>query len=373
MRVLHIATVVTPDGAYGGPVRVAVNLCSELAEHGWDARIAAGTWGFAAPPHSQDGVPLFLFHAWRMLPGRGFAATFSPKLLRSFGRLISRADLVHVHLGRDLVTLPFAALCRAARVPYVVQCHGMVVANDHPLTGILDRLVTQGVLRSARRVFWLTEREQVAMAELFGPDLAWQHLRNGVSLPEKQALPALSDEVLYMARLHPRKRPELLVDAAVTVGRRLGNMRLAVVGPDEGSAEDVQRAAASAGAGTTISVEGPLAPERTSARFLQAGLYVLPSIDEPFPMSALEAMSLGLPVIITDSCGLAPFVRGSDAGIVVDASVEQLEQALESLLRDPSRRSELGANARRLVEREFALGAVVDELEGIYRSILSGS
>ena len=372
MRVLHVATVVTPDGAYGGPVRVAVNLCHGLAQRGWDARVAAGTWGFSEPPITQDGVPLLLYPARRVLPGPGFAASFSPFLLTEFRQLAGGADLVHVHLGRDLVTLPFAMLCWATSVPYVVQTHGMVVANDHPLTGILDRLATGHVLRSARRVLWLTGRERDAMTELFGADLQLRAVRNGVRLPDVQADPRHSDEVLYMARLHPRKRPEMLVNVALAVGRRRGGLRLCLVGPDEGSERAVRDAAALASPGTQISIEGPLEPGRTLERMRLAGLYVLPSVDEPFPMSVLVAMSIGLPVVITDSCGLAPFVREAEAGIVVSSSRHELEWAVEELLSNPELRAKAGANARKLVEREFSLSAVAEDLDEVYRRVLSG-
>ena len=374
MRVLHVATVVTPDGAYGGPVRVAVNLCSGLGAHGWDARLAAGTWGFDKSPSDQDGVPLLLFPARRLLPGSGFAACISPRLLASFKRLAGRADLVHVHLGRDLVTLPFAELCRRTGVPFVVQTHGMVVANDHPLSGVLDRLMTAGVLESARRVLWLTEHERHSMIELFGPGLSMRRVYNGVPLPVHQADPEHHDEVLYMARLHPRKRPELLVEVAVAVGRdRPGGLRLSVVGPDEGSQRTIREAAALAAPGTQISIEGAIEPARTLERMRGAGLYVLPAVDEPFPMSVLEAMSLGLPVVITDSCGLAPFVRDASAGVVVDSSHDQLARAVEGLLNDPVGRARAGANARALVERKFALTTVAEDVDAIYRDVLSGA
>lgn len=372
MKVLHVATVISPDGAYGGPVRVAVNLCSGLGAWDWDARLAAGTWGFEESPVVQDGVPLLLFPARRLLPGSGFAASVSFRLLRSFKRLVGPAELVHIHLGRDLVTLPFAELCRRTETPFVVQTHGMVVANDHPLTGVVDRLTTKSILRSAQRVLWLTDLERASMTELFGPGLRMQRLYNGVPLPERQAQPERSDEVLYMARLHPRKRPELLVDVAVSLGRnRPGGLRLGVVGPDEGSASTVRRAASLASPGTRISLEGAVAPERTLERMRRAGLYVLPSVNEPFPMSVLEAMSLGLPVVITDSCGLAPFVRDASAGVVVDSSRDQLERAVGGLLDDPARRAEVGANARALVEREFALSTVAGDLNTIYTEVLS--
>jgi hypothetical protein len=77
MKVLHVVTLVSPDGAFGGPTRVAVNLCSALRDQGHDAVIAAGVNGFDEPPASLGGVPVHLFAARRVVPAFGHAPTYA--------------------------------------------------------------------------------------------------------------------------------------------------------------------------------------------------------------------------------------------------------------------------------------------------------
>jgi glycosyltransferase involved in cell wall biosynthesis len=102
-------------------------------------------------------------------------------------------------------------------------------------------------------------------------------------------------------------------------------------------------------------------------RLSQTDIYVLPSVQEPFPMSVLEAMSLGKPVIITSSCGLADAVRSHDAGLVVGESDEELEAAIEALLSDPCRRQTMGSNAAELVASRFSIRSVAASLMELYR------
>ena len=65
--------------------------------------------------------------------------------------------------------------------------------------------------------------------------------------------------------------------------------------------------------------------------------YVLPSVDEPFPMTVLEAMAAGKPVIVTDSNGLAGAVRDYGAGIVVPGdSAQALVEAMQRLVSEPT-------------------------------------
>ncbi len=66
-------------------------------------------------------------------------------------------------------------------------------------------------------------------------------------------------------------------------------------------------------------------------------VYVLPSVREPLPMSVLEAMSVGLPVVVTNDCGLAPMVEQSRSGIVTDPAVPALAAAVDSILADRPR------------------------------------
>jgi glycosyltransferase involved in cell wall biosynthesis len=97
-------------------------------------------------------------------------------------------------------------------------------------------------------------------------------------------------------------------------------------------------------------------------------VYVLPSVDEPYPMSVLEAMSVGLPVVVTDTCGLAPLIAESGCGIVVGSDdIESLVDAVSTILQTPGLADEMGENARRTVAQRLGMSAVADTLEQNYR------
>jgi glycosyltransferase involved in cell wall biosynthesis len=102
-------------------------------------------------------------------------------------------------------------------------------------------------------------------------------------------------------------------------------------------------------------------------RMRRATVYVLPSVDEPYPMSVLEAMSVGLPVVVTDTCGLASFVRDHDAGLVTDDTVEGLADAVRTLLADPDRAAAMGARGGSAVRSERSMAAIAQRLETFYR------
>lgn len=375
MRILQIVTYISPDGAYGGPVRVAINQAKALTDLGHDVVVAAAAGGFKGPlPAEFDGFPVRLFPAHRTVPKSGFAGITSPSMLIWLVRAVRSADVVHIHLARDLVTLPAAAITLLTHKSLVVQTHGMIDRTDKKLAAPLDRFLTRPILRRARKVLYLTDRERQDLKSVVGEALELVHLPNGVQLPEAMAVERVrgsqtDPEVLYLARLHSRKRPIHFVQAATTLTSRFPNVRFTLVGPDEGEGNAVQSAIQAGIGASRITWTGSIAPEKTIQRMKQSCIYVLPSVDEPFPMSVLEAMSLGIPVIVTDSCGLATPITANEAGVVCSKNAIDISRAIAHLLSDSSLRHDMGTNARRVVEENYSIANVGRKLESIYRAV----
>jgi glycosyltransferase involved in cell wall biosynthesis len=368
VRILHVVTLVSADGAFGGPTRVALNQAAALRARGHRVLVAAGRpAGESAEDLAGDEPDLHLFPARRLVPGTGFSGLVAPGMLRWLDRALDGADVVHVHLARDLVTLPAARLAVHRRVPVVLQPHGMVVETDHRLAGPLDAALTRGVLGGAAAVLNLTPEERAGLIAVGPPGLDPQLVRNGVPLPDRAAPLPDRLEVLYCARLQARKRPLLFVEMAEQLLARGVEADFVLVGPDGGEGDAVRARIAAGPAGDRIRWEGPVAPDAVVDRIASASLVVLPSIDEPYPMSVLEAMSVGRGVVVTDTCGLAPAVAEHECGAVVDASIGSLVDAVAALVRDRGALATTGARAYAAAERHFGMPAVAGRLEEIYR------
>ena len=214
MNVLQVVALVTPDGAFGGPVRVAFNQAREIRRQGHDVTIAGACSGYTRPPTVVDGTAVHLGKARRIIPLTGVSGITSPAVLMWLFRNRRDIDIVHVHLGRDLVTMPAALLALLLKKKLVVQTHGMIDESDHPLAPVLDPLLTRRLLRRANVVLYLTpyERQQILQVE---PAITSTLLPNAVPVATENADPG-SDilDVLFLARLHERKRPVLFVEGS---------------------------------------------------------------------------------------------------------------------------------------------------------------
>jgi glycosyltransferase involved in cell wall biosynthesis len=374
MKIIQIATLVSPDGAYGGPVRVAVNQTRALLAAGHEVILAAGARGYGKDvPETHDGVPVKLFNVRSIVPQLGFSGLIAPGLQTWLREVGPTADAIHIHMGRDLVTLPSALLASSRNIPYVLQTHGMVTPSAHPLAKPVDLLWTKPALRRARRIFYLTDSEQQSLDALVPGELSLEQLHNGV--PESPAFPSKDTqdiEVLFLARLQERKRPMMFVEMARKLHSRFPNVRFVLVGPDEGEGKAVQAAIEESGLQTTLAWEGPVGPEESAERISRCDIYVLPSVNEPFPMSVLEALGLGKPVVITDTCGLAEAVSRSNSGAVVDSSLESLTDAVALLLNDPLGRMNAATNAGHLAAQDFGMNRVARQLETTYEEVTTG-
>jgi len=373
MRILQVATLFSPDGQYGGPTRVALNQSAELASRGHEVTIAGAARGYAKLPDQLNGIPAKLFAAKSILGRSGFAWTYAPGLTAWVRGNWTEFDTVHVHFARDLVVMPVAASARRREIPYVLQTHGMVVPTDHPLAAPLDRMWTRNILRDAHAVFFLDSSERELLMSVAGPDLRLVNLGNGVpeyATARSDRAPGRVPEVLFAARMHTRKRPVVFVEMAKELLASGIDARFTLVGPDEGEGPALK---AVLDGDPRIAWEGALCPDAIPARMAQADVYVLPSVQEPFPMSVLEAMSVGLPVIVTADCGLAPIIEESACGTVTDPSVPSLTAAVSAMLRDHARARSMGERGKQAVLEHFGMRRVGDRLVNTYADASVGA
>lgn len=370
MRVLHAVTLHSPSHAFGGPVRVALNLAGGLRARGHEARLLALGEGFPDPwPTSVEGVPAKLFPARRILP-LGFSGMTSPALLASAGRLVRDADLVHVHLARDLVTLPVALAALRAGRPLVLQTHGMVDPSGKLLAKVLDAVAVRRLLRGADAVLYLTPHEREGLDAVVGGPLAGAvRLVNGTPAQEERPAPAGPPRILYSARLQARKRPVDFVDAAPAVLAAHPDAEFVVAGPDEGELAAVRARIAELGLASRFTVPGALSTAEVLTELRRAHVYVLPSVDEPFPMSVLEALSVGVPAVVTHSNGLARDIASAGAGRAVAPGPAGVAEAVLELL-DPGANAKAGAAARELAASSFSMDAVLDTLLPVYEGAM---
>ncbi|MDV8077557.1 glycosyltransferase [Rhodococcus sp. IEGM 1370] len=367
-------TLVSPDGEYGGPTRVCLSQTAALQEMGHDVDLLATYRGWQSPPEEFGGVSAMLFLSRRALWSSRFSAIFSMASMLWMLRRYKDYDVVHLHFARDIFSLSVGALLSALHPRFVVQCHGMVIQKTSKLARLLDAVITRRVLRAASAILCLNESEAHSVAAVAKCEAGSKIviLGNGVIAPRDlaTAAPAAARmEVLFVSRLHPRKRPLTFVEMAVLLLDEGLDADFVLIGPDEGEAASVEKRIRSTKYSDSIRWVGPVPPEMIQARMASADVYVLTAIDEPFGMTLIEAMSVGVPVVATSSGGLAASIREYGAGLVVEDSAASLSEAVRQLCRDPDLRRRCGEGGLRAVKETHSIADVCRKLVAIYASV----
>jgi glycosyltransferase involved in cell wall biosynthesis len=365
MRIAHVVTYVSADGAFGGPVAVALAQTEELRRRGHDVELLAGWDGRAKLPDSD--VTHRLFPVRRI--GPGFGGLASPALWSHLRRSVPGPDVVHVHLARDLITLTAARIAGAGHSRLVVQPHGMIVPDERPKARLLDALITRRVLRSADVVLALTDAERaglptVARAELPGLTA----IANGIAVTAERPQLCRADPpvVMFLARLHPRKGVLAFARAAHLMVQRGSSALFEILGPDEGELAALRVFLDTHGLTDRVTYRGAIPAGRARQELARASVYVLPAVREVFPMSVLEALSVGTPVVLGQDCAIAGQLHERGAASVTGIDPEQIADAITALLDCGAlriRRAEAGLDA---VADWFSISAVGAVLEDAY-------
>jgi glycosyltransferase involved in cell wall biosynthesis len=97
-----------------------------------------------------------------------------------------------------------------------------------------------------------------------------------------------------------------------------------------------------------------------------AELFVLTSYSESFCIAALEAMTVGTPVLLSETIAVSDSVRAAGAGLITDCSIEGTRCALERFLADSDLRDKLAQNAFQYASHADSLQSVAEQVLNVY-------
>ncbi|UYK39491.1 glycosyltransferase [Microbacterium terricola] len=359
LRILHIVGHVSPARRYGGPNSVAIAQATALRSRGHEVTIVAGSEGYELGRTEIDGISAVLFPSVPTVT-RSFAHRTAPGL-RTWVRRNSQAfDISHVHLARDFVTTRAAA---ALKAPMVVQPHGMLTRRSLSHAAF-DKLVTRRLVARARMVMALNPLELSQLRNDF-IGIAACVVTNAVAVKPEVRKDDDPPTILYLARLHERKRPEVFARAAI-ISRREGLVaRYLLIGPDEGEAARI-RAMAEANPDVDLHWLGPATSGDVGRAMASAALYVLPARDEPFGLTLLEAVAQGTPVVADTSSPLGRELQNAGVARLFDGSAEDLSATIRSAVDDRALRERAKAHGARIVAAGWGLDRLGENLEQIY-------
>ncbi len=367
-RLLHVITSMDPR--QGGPPEGIRQLSKTLVEQGHSIEVAC----LDAPGGCGPDDRSLKIH--RLGPAIGkycYSRSFVPWLR-------ANADRFDCVIAHDLWQYPCRAVWRAlgrTKTPYFVFAHGMLdpwFRRTYPLKHLKKsaywRVAGYRILRDARAVFFTSEQEKHLASQSFRPyqcrgvtvgfgstgaPSSAVELRNAFL----DAFPGLQGQklLLYLGRLDPKKGLDILIEA---FAQSLGGdeqTQLVIAGPDN---LDLRRSlewrASNLGMSARITWTGLLTDEQKWGALYASELFCLASHQENFALGVAEALSCGLPVLISDKVNIYREVEADRAGFVSADDVAGIAQSLKCWMGlTPLERAAMRASARRSFDRNFKI------------------
>lgn len=302
----------------------------------------------------------------RTIDRKGLAA-LSSSYFATLAAIKDRPDVIHYHAEGPCVPLPLA---KRAGIRTVATIHGLdwQRAKWGRLASTYIKMGEKAAATKADVLIALSEGVRRYFKETYGREAVF--IPNGVDA--KEALPASvikekwnlekDSYLLYLGRLVPEKRPELLIEAFRVLET---NKRLVIAGGSSDTLAYEKELRAAAQGDNRIVFTGFVNGEPLAELYSNCYAYVLPSDVEGMPMSLLEAMAYGCCCVTSDISECADVLAGN--GVTFEkGSADSLRAALRGLLADAGRAGALGAAAKAHVEKTYNWDSVVGRTLAVY-------
>ncbi len=377
MRILVLSHEFPPVGGGGG--RVAQDIAIGLAARGYEIRVLTAHLDGLALVEDVAGVRVERLPSGRKSAFRAGLAEMMSYNWQAFqaGRKLLRTwkpDVIHAHFAVPAGAAAFA-LSRLDGVPYVLTVHLGDVPGAVPEK--TDRWFKW--IQPFTPPIWQGATRVVAVSE-FTRHMARQHynvpmqvIPNGVEL---SALPAhISGEggaprVVFAGRFMEQKNPAHLVQALTQLQELSWECAMLGDGP---LLEDVRKTVRGAGLDERIRLPGWVTPEQVLNEFAHSDLLVLPSRSEGLSVVGVQALGMGLAMVLSDAGGNLELVRPGENGFLFPVgNVQALTSQLKCLLENPSMLQSAQIKSSEMA-KQYDLPSIISDYEKLFSNLTSGA
>ncbi|MFN2529925.1 MAG: glycosyltransferase family 4 protein [Pyrinomonadaceae bacterium] len=368
MKILQLSSAST----FGGGERYLIDLTNELSARGHDVYVVARP--HCALLHHLNLAPERI----QLLPLRNALDVPSARALAKFVKT-HEIDIVHAHMARDYPLAAYAARANAAS-RFVVTRHVLFPLNRlhrRTLAKAGRVIAVSNAVANQLRQHRIVKEEQIAVVHngvnLSRFETAAQKFDRSKFLQDNH-LPEQALLIGSVGELRTLKRHDDFIRAAAETSVRFPETHFIVAGIDSSATgvvrQRLENIAAQAGVSAQMHFPGWL--ENIEELLLALDVFVSASETESFGLAIAEAMAAGTPVVATETEGAQEVVARDETGLLVPiGNIQQLANAMATLIADRDKRTLMGARARDRVAERFSISRMVDRIEQIYLATLA--
>ena len=359
--------MVTRAEPIGGAQIHVRDLAAAVREQGHTPTVLTGGTGSFVDSLRERGVPVIVLRHLAVPIGPVRDARALAEIRAALKDL--RPDLLTTHSSKAGILGRLAG--RAMGIPAVFTAHGWAFTPGIPsLHAAVYRRIERMAGPLSSRIITVSEFDRrLAIEARIAAEDCLVTVHNGMPdvAARLRAEPGRAPVRLVMvARFEAQKDHPTLLHAMAGLTHHDWTLDLIGNGPLMGS---MQALATQLAIGDRVRFLG----QRMDVHDLlsQSQISLLATNWEGFPLSILESMRAGLPVVASAVGGIAEAVSEGETGFLVPRhGVQQLRARIQDLLADPDLRIRMGAGGRQRYERHFTLGVAVTKTLAVYQDVL---
>ena len=376
MKVLVISHEYPPIGGGGG--KVVQDLCTGLANRGYQIHLLTALWENLPKREESDGLVIERLPSGRT---QSFRADFKAMALfvwKSFWRGLKvihewQPDLIHAHFAVPAGAAAFA-LSVFTRKPYVITAHGGDVPGGAPeKTGGWFRFVlplTKPVWKRASAIAAVSSQTRQLALKQYTADI--QVIPNGIdpkAYKPGKFTPGKTPTIIYIGRFSPEKNALAVPQVLAYLAHLDWNCVMLGDGPQM---DEVKALIKEKLLEQRFFLPGWVEPGEVAAWMEKSDILLMPSLREAMPMAGLQALAMGLALVASDIGSVPDILKNGENGFLVKpGDLNGYGEALKKLLGDKTLLESCRVKSREMVT-QFEIQRVIAAYADLYQKVLKG-
>lgn len=352
MKIIHVI----PNLNVGGAETMMKNLIIEQANAGHDVKVVAFYQSDSSIRKALEAIGIEILFVEKK---QGFDFSVISKLKRIFNN--ECPDVIHTHL----YVLPYVFLSSGKR-RIVHTIHTVAEKERSGIAVYLTRFIYHSrrvtpvaisdEIRKSISQFHNIPEDRIPVV-LNGSPISNYYKKQSYAIPDKV-------RIIHVGSLIPLKNHELMIEVANMLKKNNVNFKMEFAGAGY-LKEKLQEKVCNLGLEDCVEFVG--LKDDISLFLKDADLFIFPSQYEGVPMSLIEAMASGLPIIASNVGGIPDMITDMANGILIEPNEEQLFSAIVNIVRDEDKRENIGKGAILASER-FSATSMCEKYISIYNS-----
>jgi len=370
LRVLMIVSYFHP--VLGGSEQQALHLAAGLIKRG--VHVSVLTRRIKGLPRFEQVMDIPVYRSIRTIQfNKLFGITYILSVFWFLYRKRNSYDIIHCHIAQGFHSIVALLIKSLFKKKVIIKVAATGPISDFTMIKKVvfgDTFLNK--LKSADRIITIcSQSRQEALGQGI-PASSIIHIPNGVDIDYFKPLSSGEDKenkVIFIGRLDAMKGVHVLLKAFKQLRDEGLQACLNIIGdgPDRDKYESMAR---DMDLNNSVNFSGEI---KEVVSFLRKStMFVLPSLSEGLSNVLLESMACALPVVATRVGGNTDLIQDGMNGILVDSeNPGQLSEAMMNILKDKILAKQLGAAARKTVERNYSINHIIDKYVKLYKQLLS--